>query len=363
MKKFAKMSLVAAVAVAGFTSANAGSLEEAIKNVDISGMVRYRYTETNKEDGKSMVENDYDIELTAKVKVNDMTTAVIKFDVDGDLRADRNADTLPATDIQAANANPTVDVENAYFSFALPYATVTAGKQGVPGPLTDDLNGTGLTATIPAGPVTVALAYFNASDAAYNDIAAIGVLGSFGPVNASVWYADVNDVSDAYTVAIDGMVGPVSLAARYSEKDMDANSTENEVLKISASADLGMFSVRAAFAKTGDDNSANGGVALDGESDAAVNDFQLKQTDAADLDDATAYQIGVSVSPVEKITLGLDYMDIDYEIGNNNADYDEVLLSASYQMSSNFKISTYFSAADMNGKDSDEGRLELKYSF
>ena len=43
MKKIAKLSLVAAVAVAGLTTANAQPLEEAIKNVDVSGSVVYRY--------------------------------------------------------------------------------------------------------------------------------------------------------------------------------------------------------------------------------------------------------------------------------------------------------------------------------
>ena len=43
MKKIAKLSLVAAVAVVGFTSANATALEEAIKGVDVSGTAVYRY--------------------------------------------------------------------------------------------------------------------------------------------------------------------------------------------------------------------------------------------------------------------------------------------------------------------------------
>ncbi len=43
MRKISKISLVAAVAVAGFSTANAQPLEEAIKNVDVSGLVVYRY--------------------------------------------------------------------------------------------------------------------------------------------------------------------------------------------------------------------------------------------------------------------------------------------------------------------------------
>ena len=47
MKKIAKLSLVAAVAVVGFTSANATPLEEAIKGVETSGSVVYRYNDYN----------------------------------------------------------------------------------------------------------------------------------------------------------------------------------------------------------------------------------------------------------------------------------------------------------------------------
>ena len=47
MKKIAKISLVAAVAVAGLTTANAQPLEQAIKGVEVSGSVVYRYNDYN----------------------------------------------------------------------------------------------------------------------------------------------------------------------------------------------------------------------------------------------------------------------------------------------------------------------------
>ena len=56
MKKIAKLSLVAAVAVAGLTTANAQQLEDAIKKVEVSGSVVYRY-------------NDYIVILTMLLKV------------------------------------------------------------------------------------------------------------------------------------------------------------------------------------------------------------------------------------------------------------------------------------------------------
>jgi len=72
MKKIAKLSLVAAMAV---TAANAGSLEEAIKNVDVSGKVYVEHiANSNKlqsatEETKSLT--DIDVDITFKSKVNE----------------------------------------------------------------------------------------------------------------------------------------------------------------------------------------------------------------------------------------------------------------------------------------------------
>ena len=60
MKKIAKLSLVAAVAVAGLTTANAQPLEEAIKNVDVSGSVVYRYNDYNGQDDASVGQTSKD---------------------------------------------------------------------------------------------------------------------------------------------------------------------------------------------------------------------------------------------------------------------------------------------------------------
>ncbi len=404
MKKFAKMSLVAAVAVAGMTSANATDLSEAIKNVDVSGMVRYRYTDTNvkTKTGKSTVENNYDIEVTAKVPVNDIVTAVVKVDVAAGLRADVNEAEVYAIDNKAKKAdgttNPTygtiqktttsvpadakanVQIEDAYFSFALPYATVTAGKQNVPGPLVDSLNGTGIVALAPVGPVTLGAGFFNGADAkgaynGYDDIYAVAAIGSFGPVNASVWYAKVKDLAKAYSVDVNGTVGPVTLDARYSKLNVDDLDNDNKVLKLGAEATFGMVTVNAGFAKTGDTNTYMGhGASLDAETDAKVNDFQLEQFDAATgMNDAKAFKLGVAVAPTEKVEVGLDYLQakgytslITNQKGKDKV--KETVLSASYMMSKNFTISSFYSMMKENPNGAkavktNQGRLELKYSF
>src|SRR5574344_2499898 len=79
MRKISKISLVAAVAVAGFSTANAQPLEEAIKNVDVSGSVVYRYDNFGQDkingvrgnDANRSGNNNDKIGLNLSSKVND----------------------------------------------------------------------------------------------------------------------------------------------------------------------------------------------------------------------------------------------------------------------------------------------------
>ena len=82
MRKISKISLVAAVAVAGFSTANAQPLEEAIKNVDVSGSVVYRYDNFHNKEKEDAINgvtsgrqntdaNRYKIGLNLSSKVND----------------------------------------------------------------------------------------------------------------------------------------------------------------------------------------------------------------------------------------------------------------------------------------------------
>lgn len=363
MKKIAKLSLVAAVAVAGLSTASASSLEEAIKGVDVSGMVRYRYNEEKVDKGDSSRTNDYDIELTAKVPVNDMLKAVVKFDFAYDYD--------PAT--QADGKRKALDIEDAYFSYTNSGFVVNAGKQNIPGPMSDGINGTGIVAMAPVGPVTLAGGYFNSNELTPKDAYELAILASFQNINFDIWYADVRSVLEAYSVGANGTFGPLSVDARYGERDEDTNDNEYSVGKINVSAEFGMFDVHGGFAITGEDN-AGVGAAIDKSNDSEANNFQLEQLEAGTaMSDGKAWIIGASVSPIDKLTVGLDYMGgtadkIKYIGTHKDADYTEVTASAAYKMSKNFKISTFYSVATIepDGKDdidNNSGRLELKYSF
>ena len=166
MKKIAKLSLVAAVAVAGLTTANAQSLEDAIKNVETSGSVVYRYNDYKNDvtDG-SDTNNNYKVALNLSSKVNEDVKFNSRF-----LVANEDGNFAGPLDTQdAGDTNPTVSLSHANFGYTgIANTTITAGKQGLTTPWTvaidsdgQEQTGTGLLALTTVGPVTLAAAYFN----------------------------------------------------------------------------------------------------------------------------------------------------------------------------------------------------------
>ena len=138
MKKIAKLSLVAAVAVLGFTSANAQSLEEAIKGVETSGSVVYRYNDyANDEvaagkDSDNANDNNYKVALNLASKVNEDVKFNSRFLVGN--QANGGFVTL---DTNGADGQADVSLSNAYFGYTgLKNTTVNVGKQGLTTPWT-----------------------------------------------------------------------------------------------------------------------------------------------------------------------------------------------------------------------------------
>ena len=177
MRKISKISLVAAVAVAGFSTANAQPLEEAIKNVDVSGSVVYRYDNFhNKEKSSNGVvtsdrnntdANRYKIGLNLSSKVNDYVKFNSRFIVGSKTTGDFAS--LNAKRDGGADGQADVSLSNAYFGLtAIPNTVVNIGKQGLATPYTvavdingNEQTGTGILALSNVGPVTFGAGYFN----------------------------------------------------------------------------------------------------------------------------------------------------------------------------------------------------------
>lgn len=273
MKKIAKLSLVAAVAVAGLTTANAQQLEDAIKKVEVSGSVVYRYNDFNNDttaktvNGKttgtggakndvntknngtdSFSDNNYKVGVNLAAPVNDFVKFNSRFLVANDA-GDFAAGGLSTQD--SGDSNVDVELSNAYFGFTgIKNTTINAGKQGLTTPWTvatqidgNEQTGTGILALSTIENVTLAGAYFNQTNLGTSgylagnndktgsqDIATAGTIVAVGPVTLDAWYADMQETFDTYTLGAKASTELAGITfgadARYTSLQLDRNFAE-----------------------------------------------------------------------------------------------------------------------------------------
>lgn len=369
MKKIAKLSLVAAVAVAGLTTtSSAASLEEAIKGVDISGTATYRYDDRDK-DSSNYTKNSYKVAVNLKSKVNEDITFNSRTII-GAGNTEMAEFNTNAADSEAAFA-----LTHANFAYTgLANTTIIAGKQAVPSPFAvsadsagDEDTGAGLTAVINAGAVTVAATYLNQTNLVTNgaDIAGLGLMGNVAGVALDAWYLDVQETSannnghQAYTIGAKTKIAPVSLYARYSAVAHDAANTDTESLwKVGAKAKVGIVGFGIDYGQTNKVNNYQTGVNLTGDADATVN----LQGWALNLNknDASLLKLNVNAQVSNTVNLSANYNTL--EVGS--VDSKEYYGQASYKVNKNF--STYVRLGQHKTDGSDKGtrgRLHVQYSF
>ncbi len=386
MKKFAKMSLVAAVAVAGLTTtSSAKALEEAIKNVDVSGTVVYRYDDRQfDQNTKDKDTNNYKIGLTLKSKVNDDVTAVTRFIVGSDDNGFAGLNHAEGGDTQA-----NVALSNVYFSYTgIANTTVNVGKQGLTTPWTvaidadgNEQTGTGILALTNVGPVTLAGAYFNqtnlnaSGDVKVGDgsenVITLGAMGNIGPVALDAWYLDRDDLYDTYTIGalakFDISDVKLSIGARHTELDLDNVSADDSLTKVELGAKMGIFGANVGYGWTDDE----GGIAA--EDNSAKTGYEGWTLNLNGVNDASLLKLNVNAQVMPKLNLALNYNILDRDNDSTerpDTKDTELYLQASYQMSKNFGGYIRFGQADLedgqtDGDDNDGtiGRLQVQYSF
>ncbi len=360
MKKFAKMSLVAAVAVAGLTNVNAASLEEAIKGVDVSGQFRYRMEERNVEgDAGQNTKTDVEVEVTAKVPVNDNVTAIFKVDYALD-------------EDDGANSKNAFNLEDYYFQYVNGALTVNFGQQNIPGRLTDGDQGDGLVALYNAGAFTVGAAAFkdNTVTGATTDmLTSVMAMGSVGPVSLFGQYVNVQDALDAYNLKADAKVGPVMLGLEWADLELDdelasTNQDDRSTFKAYVSGSMDIVSAKLTYAQTGD----NGSGSIDNQfqtNTETASEFLLWNLGTATNPDMDVWALDVSVAVTDKISLRAAYADGEIGDASGN-DVEEILGQVSYKMSSNLDTYIRYSQFDNSGTsdvDTERARVEVRYSF
>ncbi|MDN5113751.1 major outer membrane protein [Aliarcobacter butzleri] len=410
MRKISKLSLVAAVAVAGFSTANAQPLEEAIKNVDVSGSVVYRYDNFGDKENSSYEHNKYKIGLGLTSKVNDYVKFNSRF-----LAAAPSASTGEFADLDAhknpgnsGDLNPELTLSHANFAFTgIQNTTVIAGKQGLTTPWTvaidsdgNEQNGSGILALATVGPVTAGAGYFNQTnlDKSGNingalkvtvkdlngDSTNIGIDGGknvyvgtlqadLSPVKLESWYLDLIDTFDTYTLVAKANFAPsadskIGVEARYVSLTLDKDvqnalsldSDDNAMYRLTVTGNLGIFNAKVAYTGTDKDG---GLTALDQDAENASLGWNITSNGVADAD----YWQGVlGVNILDNLNLSANYGHLkssDWDLKQEEA-YAQLTYKMSKNLSTYLRYGTYEEKWD-GEKESDQtrGRLQVEYTF
>ena len=409
--KLTKVSLAALVALGAFSSvASATPLEEAIKNVDLSGFARYRYTNdyTKKSTANTGTEKGsnaghvFRMQTAFKAAIDDNFFGVLNLRYEA---KDNSGDGVTkGTD--KTDTTGSFGVYEMYLGYKVGNTTITAGKQLL-GTFFDDKDvaGTGLKVINTDVPgLTLAAAAFDAvqsdgyeidgpllktltgsiSDAPGN-IYYLGAAGSYDPVSFKAAIANVQEVATLY--GADAGVSfnvtddiNLNLKGQFVHNDSDHKDV----------ADANFWAVQA-------------GTKLFGAKlNAGYIDFDAKNKDNNKISFATLDANGELINPtkilngvmsgsqqyynnikgnndywfvttgydIDKFGFGAGYTQgkgTSYALGKERAKRNEWSLDASYKYSKKLTFLTWY-AADKDRKDGvkfqqDRIRFEAKYSF
>ncbi|WP_148785110.1 major outer membrane protein [Campylobacter concisus] len=234
--KLTKVSLAALVALGAFSSvASATPLEEAIKNVDLSGYARYRYTNDHFKDSaasdtkkSSIAAHTFRMQTAFKAAIDDNFFGVLNLryqanDGSGDNNGVKFGTryNFSGNGTDKTNTTDSFGVYEMYLGYKIGNTTVTAGKQLL-GTFYDakDLAGTGIKVVNTDVPgLTLAAAAFDAiesesmdtsgplvstlvdgslfSDSSAN-IYYLAALGNYDPLSFKIAIANVSEVAALY---------------------------------------------------------------------------------------------------------------------------------------------------------------------
>ncbi|WP_139453250.1 major outer membrane protein [Campylobacter armoricus] len=423
--KLVKLSLVAALAAGAFSAANAVSLEEAIKDVDVSGMFRYRFQSdrldagnndkaNNIHDGFNSSKNNehkFKSQLNFKAALDDNFKAFVQFQYN-------------ATDVgfgkgtKGTNTNSTFAVNQAYLEYTNEaYATsVTFGKMEVGSIWTDDLVGTGakVVNTSIEG-LTFAGFWFDAFNwdddgdtsigkgiLAYNDTSkdytfvsspvtlaksslyGAAVLGDFDPFAFQIWAAYSNNW--AFLYAIDASYkfafndASFKIQGQYLGNSLDSDKEKlgldnGNFYAAQIQANIYAFDFQAGVVGYGEKDKGSV-VVLEDKGQVIAPGEQIFYSHGSRLTGDTGenffYFAGLGYTFAEALRVGFDYVggSTEFSHGTKDIDKNEYIARVSYKYSPKLTFSGFYSylTEDFNEAGVDDIndqfiRLEALYKF
>jgi len=360
MKNIIKMSLAAAVAVAGISTSAV-----AVDNVTFSGKLyveNHLSTTSNPtaaqttagitaDETASGFEVDFDV--TGKMKISDTLTAVVGIEAD----TDQNEN--------VSYTNQTVTVDDAYFAYANNGVAVKFGKQGISTPTTDAEFGQGTLASYTMGSITAVGAHFtnnNSSTLGTNDVSAVALLGTTGPVNFELWRVGVQTKSENMTAVVSTKVAGWTLGARHATTDYDDATKDGSTTIISASGKIGTVGLTALAIKTDKDNAA---FVTDASS---KNTAELTYFTAKGLKDASAYVAIASMPLTDVVSATVKFGTVQFDqTGNDSDSASEVVAQLNYKLAASTTLTARYSDYTQEIKsvttDKAQARIDLTYKF
>ena len=399
-----KLSLAAIVAAGALTSvASAASLEEAIKNVDVTGYARYRFD--SKDSGTNTAnKHRFTSDVNFKSALDDNFFGVLGFRYDSiDNSGERiNARTMVGADDNGNdNFGQTFNVRQVYLGYTAGNTTITAGRQVLGTFFTDDMVGTGIKLlnsdisglTLAAvafdnlqndgdiGTGALTLGSNNAEHVYDRNLYGAAAIGSYDPVSFQLWYAALDSVAQLYVadVTVGANLGGVdlSLQAQAAGSSMWA---DNAGLGASTVAlDDAIFWAAELGAKAFGFDGSVGYVQFDTDEISLISfEDQGSFIDAGeDLLNYTAFAgdnkywfVTAGYTFADKVRVGADYVAGEGSNGVTTRDVDryEAVARVDYKYSKKLNFKAWYSYVDVdqyneNKKDTKHLRFEARSNF
>ena len=414
--KLTKVSLAALVALSVFSSvASATPLEEAIKNVDLSGFARYRYTNDNIKNSiaiptkKHSANHTFRMQTAFKAAIDDNFFGVLNLRYQA---KDNSGDATAGTD--KTNTTGAFGVYEMYLGYKVGNTTVTAGKQKL-GTFYDnkDIAGTGLKViNTDVSGLTLAAAAFDAleeddgtdaknidtngplvktlttsntfSDSSAN-IYYLAALGNYDPLSFKVAVANISEIATLY--GADAGVSfnvtddvNLNLKGQFVHNDSDHKDVADaNFWAIQAGTKLFGAKLNAGyldFDAKNKDNTKKSFVTLDGNGD-LINPTKILNGVMSggrqyynNIKGNNDYWFVNAGYDIDKFGFGAGYTQgkgYSWELAKERAKRSEWSLDASYKYSKKLTFLSWYAAA----KDKKDGasfkqnriRFEAKYSF
>ncbi|MGP1450068.1 MAG: major outer membrane protein [Wolinella sp.] len=424
--KLAKISLAAAVAICGLSTVSfAQPLEEAIKGVDVSGFLRYRYTDDR-------AKNQYFKNKGTKSEPANDTNARHQFRINADLKTPVvnnvafNVGIVYHNWAHTANEGSTVgsgfgageDKEfgvSTYYATILPDSTHTVvkiGKMRLDTPVTDSLDdrGTGIVAVNTDLPywtfAGVALDTWALDDvdlpgttSATEGLYALAAIAHYENISAQAWVFHVNQAINnlvftelAYNSKYFDLKGQFALSELDNGEDAlfrGNESKKHSLYTLEAGVKYNPFSAKIGYIGSGKDGYKvsfdNQGVfSMGGRlwNDSSLTGVNYSAISSAPTSGETreleVFYAGVAVDLGDRLNIGIDYVkgedEIRQGVNKHTVKFQEITPIVSYRYSKNLKLSGWYAMlevedeskkakADYADAEQNQLRLQALYSF